>query len=112
MSSVQVRPFRRDDHDQLARLVNAHAEAVVPGMSPSVNAVLSRSDASPGVHQDCIVETSAFRPGRKRRPTSLECQCDMIPSSCITLVAGQQNRIAPPRTRSSGISLMSGSCGS
>ena len=70
MSSVQVRPFRRDDHDQLARLVNAHAEAVVPGMSPSVNAVLSRSDASPGVHQDCIVETSAFRPGRKRRPTS------------------------------------------
>ena len=30
MSSVQVRPFRRDDRDQLTRLVNAHAEAVVP----------------------------------------------------------------------------------
>ena len=35
MSSVQVRPFRRDDRDQLTRLVNAHAEAVVPGMSAS-----------------------------------------------------------------------------
>ena len=41
MSSVQVRPFRRDDRDQLTQLVNAHAEAVVPGMSASVNAVLS-----------------------------------------------------------------------
>ena len=48
MSSVQVRPFRRDDRDQLTRLVNAHAEAVVPGMSPSVNAVLSRSDSRTG----------------------------------------------------------------
>ena len=30
MSSVQVRPFRHD-RDQLTRLVNAHAQAVVPG---------------------------------------------------------------------------------
>jgi hypothetical protein len=39
MSSVQVRPFRRSDRDQLTRLVNAHAEAVVPGLSVSVNTV-------------------------------------------------------------------------
>jgi hypothetical protein len=33
MSSVEVRPFRRSDRDQLSQLVNAHAAAVVPGMS-------------------------------------------------------------------------------
>jgi hypothetical protein len=36
-----VRPFRRGDRDQPTRLVNAHAQAVVPGMSASVNTVLS-----------------------------------------------------------------------
>ncbi len=48
MSSVQVRPFRRGDRDQLTRLVNAHAEAVVPGMSASVNAVLGSLERQPG----------------------------------------------------------------
>jgi GNAT superfamily N-acetyltransferase len=33
MSSAEVRPFRRSNRDQLASLVNAHAGAVVPGMS-------------------------------------------------------------------------------
>ncbi|MDQ3531762.1 MAG: N-acetyltransferase, partial [Actinomycetota bacterium] len=31
MSSIEVRPFRRGDREQLAALVNAHAAAVVPG---------------------------------------------------------------------------------
>ena len=48
MSSVQVRPFRRSDRDQLTQLVNAHAEAVVPGMSASVHAVLSSLERRPG----------------------------------------------------------------
>ncbi len=48
MSSVQIRPFRRGDRDQLTRLVNAHAEAVVPGMSASVNAVLGSLERQPG----------------------------------------------------------------
>jgi GNAT superfamily N-acetyltransferase len=48
MSTVQVRPFRRGDRDQLTRLVNAHAEAVVPGMSASVNVVLGSLDRQPG----------------------------------------------------------------
>lgn len=38
---VTVRPFRRDDREQLTALVNAHVAAVVPGLSVSVNAVLS-----------------------------------------------------------------------
>jgi hypothetical protein len=51
MSAVQVRPFRRSDRDQLTQLtqlVNAHAEAVVPGMSASVNTVLSSLERRPG----------------------------------------------------------------
>ena len=48
MSDVQVRPFRRADRDQLTQLVNAHAEAVVPGMSVSVNTVLSSLERQPG----------------------------------------------------------------
>ena len=48
MSDVQVRPFLRGDRDQLTQLVNAHAEAVVPGMSASVNTVLGSLERRPG----------------------------------------------------------------
>jgi hypothetical protein len=33
MSSIEVRSFRRGDREQLTRLVNVHAAAVIPGMS-------------------------------------------------------------------------------
>jgi GNAT superfamily N-acetyltransferase len=46
--SAQIRQFRRADRDQLTQLVNAHAEAVVPGMSASVAAVLSSLERQPG----------------------------------------------------------------
>ena len=42
MSAIEVRPFRRSDRHQLTDLVNAHVQAVVPGASVSVNAVLSQ----------------------------------------------------------------------
>src|SRR5579863_2451963 len=48
MSSLTVRPFRRSDRDQLTQLVNAHAAAVVPGMSASVSTVLSALERQPG----------------------------------------------------------------
>jgi GNAT superfamily N-acetyltransferase len=48
MSSIQVRPFHRSDRDQLTQLVNAHAGAVVPGMSASVNTVLASLERQPG----------------------------------------------------------------
>ena len=48
MSDVQVRPFRRGDRDQLTMLVNAHAGAVVPGMSVSVNTMLGSLERQPG----------------------------------------------------------------
>ena len=71
MSSVRVRPFRRDDRDQLTHLVNAHAEAVVPGMSASVNAVLG----SLGRQPEEFIE-------------------DPWVSDRITLVAEQRDRVA------------------
>jgi len=71
MSDVQVRPFHRGDRDQLTKLVNAHAEVVVPGMSVSVNTVLSSLERQPG---EFIV--------------------DPWVSERVTLVAEQRNRVA------------------
>jgi GNAT superfamily N-acetyltransferase len=71
MSDVQVRPFRRADRHQITQLVNAHAGAVVPGMSVSVNTVLSSLERQPG---EFIV--------------------DPWVSERVTLVAEQRNRIA------------------
>lgn len=48
MSAPIVRPFRRDDRDQLTDLINAHVAAVVPGVSVSVNTVLSDMERQPG----------------------------------------------------------------
>jgi GNAT superfamily N-acetyltransferase len=48
MSSVEVRPFRRGDREQLTALVNAHVQAVVPGVSVSVNTVMSQLERDPG----------------------------------------------------------------
>ena len=70
MSSIQVRPFRRSDRDQLTQLVNAHADAVVPGMSVSVNTVVSSLERQPGefIEDPWVAER-------------------------VTLVAEQQNRV-------------------
>ncbi len=70
MSSVQVRPFRRSDRDQLTMLVNAHASAVMPGMGVSVNTVLTSLERRPGE----VIE-------------------DPWVSERATLVAEQQNRV-------------------
>jgi GNAT superfamily N-acetyltransferase len=48
VSSFEVRPFARSDREQLTALVNAHVAAVVPGVSVSVNAVLSQLEREPG----------------------------------------------------------------
>jgi hypothetical protein len=45
--SIDVRPFSRADRDQLAELVNAHIGAVLPGVSVSVNAVMSQLEREP-----------------------------------------------------------------
>lgn len=44
---MPVRPFQRHDRDQLTRLVNRHADAVLPGIAVPVNAVLSQLEREP-----------------------------------------------------------------
>jgi GNAT superfamily N-acetyltransferase len=46
--SLEVRSFQRGDREQVTALVNAHIQAVVPGMSVSVNAVMSQLEREPG----------------------------------------------------------------
>jgi GNAT superfamily N-acetyltransferase len=48
MPSIEVRPFRRGDRDQLTQLVNAHAAAVIPGMGVSVSTLLGSLERRPG----------------------------------------------------------------
>lgn len=45
---TQIRPFRRSDRDQVTSLVNAHVAAVVPGVSVSVQVLLSQLEREPG----------------------------------------------------------------
>jgi GNAT superfamily N-acetyltransferase len=71
MPSIEVRPFRRSDREQLTGLVNAHAAAVVPGLGVSVSAVLSDLERQPG---EAIV--------------------DPWVSERLTLVAEQRDRVA------------------
>lgn len=71
MSSIEVRRFRRSDREQLTGLVNAHAGAVLPGMSASASSVLSALERQPGEFFE-----------------------DSWVSDRVTLVAGQGDRIA------------------
>lgn len=47
MTTIEVRPLRRSDREQLTALVNAHVAAVVPGLSVSVAAMLSHLEREP-----------------------------------------------------------------
>lgn len=51
--SVRIRRFRRSDRDQLTALVNAHVQAVVPGITLPTNRVLSQLEGEPN---DFIVD--------------------------------------------------------
>jgi GNAT superfamily N-acetyltransferase len=47
MPPIEIRPFRRSDRDQLTDLVNAHIEAVLPGVTVPPNAVLGQLEREP-----------------------------------------------------------------
>ena len=48
MQSIEVRPFRRADREQVTALVNAHVAAVIVGPRVSVNSVMSQLEREPG----------------------------------------------------------------
>ena len=45
---MQVRPFQRNDREQLTALVNTHIAAILPGVSIPVNALMSQLEREPG----------------------------------------------------------------
>ena len=47
MPSTVIRPFQRSDREQVTDLVNAHIGAALPGVSVSVNAVMSQLEREP-----------------------------------------------------------------
>jgi hypothetical protein len=55
--SIEVRPFRRSDRDQLTGLVNAHIAPVIPGITVSVNTVMSQLEREPN---EAIVDPWVF----------------------------------------------------
>jgi GNAT superfamily N-acetyltransferase len=69
MSEVLVRPFRRADREQLAALVNAHVQAVVPGVSVSVNTVMSQLERDPGefIVDPWVAERATLVASQRRR---------------------------------------------
>lgn len=72
MATDGVRPFRRSDRDQLTQLVNAHAQAVVPGVAISVNAVLSQLEHEPGefIVEPWVVDRATFVAEQRGRITA------------------------------------------
>jgi GNAT superfamily N-acetyltransferase len=69
MPEVQVRPFRRADREQLTALVNAHVQAVVPGVSVSVNTVMSQLERDPGefIVDPWVAERATLVASQRRR---------------------------------------------
>jgi GNAT superfamily N-acetyltransferase len=87
VSSIEVRPFRRRDRDQLADLVNAHAAAVVPGVGVSVASILSHLEREPG---EFIVD-----PWVRERATLVAEQNDRVAAVAHLLRYGDDERVGP-----------------
>lgn len=87
MSSIEVRPFRRRDRDQLTALVNGHAAAVVPGLGVSVSSMLSELERQPG---EFIID-----PWVSERLTLVAEQRDRIGAAAHLLRYGSDPRVGP-----------------
>jgi GNAT superfamily N-acetyltransferase len=87
MLSIEVRPFHRRDRDQLTGLMNAHAAAVVPGMSASVATVLGQLEREPG---EFIVA-----PWVSKRVALVAEQNDRIAAAALLLRYGTDDRVSP-----------------
>jgi GNAT superfamily N-acetyltransferase len=87
MSSIEIRRFHRRDRDQLTGLVNAHAAAVVPGMSVSVATVLGQLEREPG---EFIVD-----PWVSERVTLVAEQGGRIAAAALLLLYASDDRVSP-----------------
>jgi ribosomal protein S18 acetylase RimI-like enzyme len=83
----EIRPFRRSDRDQLTYLVNAHIDAVLPGVSVSPNAVLGQLEREPGEY---VVD-----PWVVDRSTLVAVLRDRIVGAAHLLRYGEDERVSP-----------------
>jgi GNAT superfamily N-acetyltransferase len=95
MPSIEVRPFRRADRQQLTDLINGHAAAVVPGLGVSVAAVLSQLERQPGEY---IVD-----PWVRERLTLVAQQNERIVAAAHLLRYADDDRVSPPYRNSGEI---------
>lgn len=82
---IDVRVFRRGDREQLTGLVNAHVAAVVPGVSVSVNTVMSQLEREPGEY---IVD-----PWVTQRQALVAVQRDAVVAGALLLRYGTDHRV-------------------
>ena len=87
MPPIEIRPFRRSDRDQLTDLVNAHIEAVLPGVSVSPNAVLSQLEREP---DEVIVD-----PWVATRHTLVAIRRGQLVAAVHLRTFGDEERVAP-----------------
>ncbi len=87
MPPIEIRPFRRSDRDQLTDLVNAHVEAVLPGVSVSPNAVLSQLEREP---DEIVVD-----PWVVTRHTLVAVRRDRLVAAVHLRTFADEDRVAP-----------------
>lgn len=82
---ASIRPFTRADREQLTALVNSHIAAVVPGVSVSVNALMSQLEREPG---EAIVD-----PWVAERQTLVAIERDAVVAGAHVLRYGADERV-------------------
>jgi ribosomal protein S18 acetylase RimI-like enzyme len=85
---TEIRPFRRSDRAQLTDLVNAHVDAVMPGVSLSPNAVLSQLEREP---DEYVVD-----PWVATRTTLVAVQRDRLVGAAHLVTYGTEEPVATP----------------
>jgi GNAT superfamily N-acetyltransferase len=86
VSQIEIRPFRRADREQLTALVNTHVGAVVPGVSVSVNALMSQLEREP--------DESTVDPWVIERRTLVALERDAVVASAHLLRYGNDARVS------------------
>lgn len=87
MPPIDVRPFRRSDREQLTAIVNRHIGAVLPGVTVSVNAVMSQLEREPG---EIIVD-----PWVVERMTLVAIERERVVAGAHLLRYGVDDRVGP-----------------
>jgi GNAT superfamily N-acetyltransferase len=82
----EIRPFNRADREQLTALVNVHVAAVLPGVSISVNTLMSQLEREPG---EAIVD-----PWVVERQTLVAVERDAIVAGAHLLRYGEDERVS------------------